>query len=141
MENLFNKSRDVGLAFGITIGFCVAFAVLLSLVGEHSLQDNLTVSLSIGLLTCSLSIALKPRLDEYLTPPLSAVFIIGSGLLAGLAIGSYLVMGHPLLLLTGDQSSLLIGAFFGAKVPESCLPLHMMSTPYPLSSTLPWITY
>ncbi len=99
--------------FGYVCVFCVAIAVMLSLLNPSPFLPNLAVSLCIG---CSISLSfifLGNFMLRFFSPYVGAIPITAIGLVVGMLLGGTLVVGRPLFFFAEDYRTLLLGVFFG----------------------------
>ncbi len=119
MANLSDRPytwRRVGLVYLGTTAFCSAIAILLWLLGAaEPLWASFVISFCIGYSINTTSLLLTPIAERYLPAMPANVLTTVLGLLGGLMLAGWLIIGQPAYFLSDDDySAIVLGLFFGA---------------------------
>jgi O-antigen/teichoic acid export membrane protein len=98
---------------GLTALFCVGIAILVWAIGDASFGSSLAVSLCIGLSINGTFMVFGSYLERFMNPYVSAIPLVAIGLCIGMLLGGTLVMRDPLYLFADDNTTLVLGVFFG----------------------------
>ena len=108
------SARDILRNYALTTVFCLAIAVLLSVVGVgEDFPVTLVISLSIGLSINTAFVLLANRMKAWARWYLAPLLITTVGLTCGLILAGLFIRLDPWLFFSSNYSSVVAGIFFG----------------------------